>query len=42
MKKQSQAQIIDSLLEINNDRVMIYSLAKNEIVYEDLKSILDA
>lgn len=35
-------QILNGLLEINNDRVLIYSLVKNEIIHEDIKLILDA
>jgi hypothetical protein len=40
MKNQTPIEIIDRLLELNNDRVIIYSLVKNEIVYEDLKTAL--
>jgi hypothetical protein len=40
MKNKTPIEIIDSLLEINNDRIIIYSLVKNEIVYEDLKAAL--
>lgn len=42
MNEKIPLQILTSLLEINNDRVIIYSLVKNEIIHEDLKLILDA
>lgn len=40
MENQTQIKILNSLLEINNDRVMVYTLVKNEIVYQDLKIVL--
>lgn len=40
MENKIQLQIINSLLELNNDRIAIYTLVKNEIVYQDLKEIL--
>ncbi len=40
MDNKIQLQIINSLLELNNDRITIYTLVKNEIVYPDLKIIL--
>lgn len=42
MNEKIPLQILTSLLDINNDRVIIYSLVKNEIIHEDLKLILDA
>lgn len=42
MRNKTPIEIIDSLLEINNDRVVIYSLVMNEIIFEDLKTILAA
>lgn len=35
-------KIFNNLLEINNDRIIIYTLVKNEINYEDLKKTLAA
>ncbi len=40
IKNTTQLEILTSLLEINNDRIIIYSLVKNEIIYKDLKTIL--
>lgn len=42
MKNTVAIQILSSLQEINSDRILIYSLVKNEIVYEDLKTNLDS
>lgn len=42
MENKIQIQILNNLLEINNDRITIYSLVKNEIIYEDLKKNLAA
>lgn len=42
MENQKQIQILNKLLEINNDRIVIYTLVKNEIIYQDLKIILNA
>lgn len=42
MENKIQIQILNNLLEINNDRIIIYSLIKKEIVYEDLKKTLAA
>jgi len=42
MKNRKSIQILNSLLDINNERAIIYSLVKDEIIYDDLKETLAA
>ncbi|GGE01448.1 hypothetical protein [Planktosalinus lacus] len=40
MEYKIQIQILNSLLELNNDRIIIYTMVRNEIIYHDLKKTL--
>lgn len=40
MEYKTQIKILNSLLELNNDRIIIYTMVRNEINYQDLKKTL--